>query len=404
MSELSGQRILVGVTGGIAAYKTADLVRRLRDAGASVRVVMSRGAQAFITPLTMQAVSGNPVHTDLLDPQAEAAMGHIELARWADRILVAPASAHFLAKLAHGLADDLLSTLCLATAAPIVLAPAMNSAMWANAATQANVELLRARATVILGPGAGDLACGEIGPGRMLEPTELVRELAGLGPRGPLQGLAVLVSAGPTREALDPVRFIGNRSSGRMGFAIARAAARAGARVTLVSGPVALATPGGVARVEVESAAEMHAAVLQRVQENDIYVGAAAVADYRPARRERSKIKKQRATLELALERTPDILAEVAARADRPFTVGFAAETDEVIANARSKMQAKKLDLIAANQVGAGQGFEVEDNELTVLWADGERRLGRAPKEQLAASLVELIAERFHAQRAPEDS
>ncbi len=404
MSELSGQRILVGVTGGIAAYKTADLVRRLRDAGASVRVVMSRGAQAFITPLTMQAVSGNPVHTDLLDPQAEAAMGHIELARWADRILVAPASAHFLAKLAHGLADDLLSTLCLATAAPIVLAPAMNSAMWANAATQANVELLRARATVILGPGAGDLACGEIGPGRMLEPTELVRELAGLGPRGPLQGLAVLVSAGPTREALDPVRFIGNRSSGRMGFAIARAAARAGARVTLVSGPVALATPGGVARVEVESAAEMHAAVLQRVQENDIYVGAAAVADYRPARREPSKIKKQRATLELALERTPDILAEVAARADRPFTVGFAAETDEVIANARSKMQAKKLDLIAANQVGAGQGFEVEDNELTVLWADGERRLGRAPKEQLAASLVELIAERFHAQRAPEDS
>ncbi len=404
MSELSGQRILVGVTGGIAAYKTADLVRRLRDAGASVRVVMSRGAQAFITPLTMQAVSGNPVHTDLLDPQAEAAMGHIELARWADRILVAPASAHFLAKLAHGLADDLLSTLCLATAAPIVLAPAMNSAMWANAATQANVELLRARATVILGPGAGDLACGETGPGRMLEPTELVRELAALRPAGPLQGLAVLVSAGPTREALDPVRFIGNRSSGRMGFAIARAAARAGARVTLVSGPVALATPGGVARVEVESAAEMHAAVLQRVQENDIYVGAAAVADYRPARREPSKIKKQRATLELALERTPDILAEVAARADRPFTVGFAAETDEVIANARSKMQAKKLDLIAANQVGAGQGFEVEDNELTVLWADGERRLGRAPKEQLAASLVELIAERFHAQRAPEDS
>ncbi len=395
--SLNGKRILVGVTGGIAAYKSADLVRRLGEAGAEVRVVMTRGAQAFITPLTLQAVSGHPAHTELLDPQAEAGMGHIELARWADQVLVAPASAHFLAKLAHGLADDLLSTLCLATEAPLSVAPAMNTKMWANAATQANVRLLTERGVRLLGPAAGDLACGEIGAGRMLEPVELVAGLDGAAP-GALQGARVLVSAGPTREAVDPVRFLSNRSSGRMGYAVAAAAVRAGARVTLVSGPVALAPPPGVEHVGVESAAEMFQAVLGRVADCDIYIGAAAVADYRPAQPVGAKIKKEQAELALALERTDDILAAVAACTPGPFTVGFAAETDQVQAYARAKLERKGLDMIAANQVGPGQGFETATNALTVMWQGGACDLPDAPKERLAEQLVSLIAERFHAQ------
>jgi len=395
--SLNGKRILVGVTGGIAAYKSADLVRRLGEAGAEVRVVMTRGAQAFITPLTLQAVSGNPVHTELLDPAAEAGMGHIELARWADQVLVAPASAHFLAKLAHGLADDLLSTLCLATEAPIIVAPAMNAKMWANVATQANARLLAARGVRIEGPASGDLACGESGAGRMVEPSDLLDAL-GEGEPGPLQGLRVIVSAGPTREAIDPVRFLSNRSSGKMGYAVAAAAARAGAKVILVSGPVARATPPGVERVDVESAADMHHAVMAQIDTCDIYIGAAAVADYRPVVRAEEKIKKARDTLKLDLQRTDDILAAVAARNSAPFTVGFAAETEHVEEYARDKLTRKGLDMIAANRVGPGQGFETDHNALTVIWPDGACELPSADKHHLADQLISLIAERFHAQ------
>ena len=395
--SLNGKRILVGVTGGIAAYKSADLVRRLGEAGAEVRVVMTRGAQAFITPLTLQAVSGHPVHTELLDPAAEAGMGHIELARWADQVLVAPASAHFLAKLTHGLADDLLSTLCLATEAPIAAAPAMNTRMWSNMATQANVRILTERGVRLLGPGAGDLACGETGPGRMLEPLELVAALVA-GDTDVLDGLRVLMTAGPTREAIDPVRFLSNRSSGKMGYAVAAAAARAGARVVLVSGPVALASPPGVERIEVESAAQMHQAVVERLDGCDIFIGAAAVADYRPAEVTAQKIKKDQAELSIGLLRTEDILGTVAAREARPFTVGFAAETERVAEYARQKLENKGLDLIAANQVGPGRGFETDHNALTVIWADGACELPSADKTRLAEHLISLIAERFHAQ------
>lgn len=402
MTKLDGQHILLGITGGIAAYKSAELVRRLRDAGTEVRVVMTRGAQAFITPLTLQAVSGNPVHTDLLDPSAEAGMGHIQLARWPDRIVVAPASAHFLAKLANGLADDLLSTLCLATEAPLMVAPAMNSKMWVHPATQENCRVLAERGVQLAGPAAGDLACGEVGSGRMLEPDELVATLSA-GRGGALDGLRVMVTAGPTREAIDPVRYVSNRSSGKMGFAVAAAAAAAGAQVTLVSGPVALATPLGVERVDVESAAQMHQAVLGRVAQSDIYIGAAAVADYRPRESAPSKIKKNEEELVLSMARTPDILAEVAAQPDGPFTVGFAAETERVEEHGRAKLEAKGLDLVAANRVGRGEGFEAEENELTVIWAGGGQHLERAPKGELASRLIALIAERFHAQDPAKD-
>jgi phosphopantothenoylcysteine decarboxylase/phosphopantothenate--cysteine ligase len=358
---------------------------------------MTPAAQTFITPLTLQALSGNPVHSDLLDPAAEAAMGHIELARWADLVLVAPASADFIARIAHGLANDLLSTLCLATRAPLVLAPAMNTQMWLHPATRANCELLATRAVTLLGPGEGDLACGETGPGRMLDPAVLFDALPALFPGGALAGLRVLVTAGPTREALDPVRYLSNRSSGKMGFAVAAAAARAGARVTLVSGPVALATPAGVTRIDVESAAQMRAAVGDAVADCDIFIAAAAVADYRPQQVAAAKVKKQAATLQLDLEPTTDILAEVAARADGPFTVGFAAETENVTEHARAKLEAKGLDLVAANRVGDGLAFDRDDNELELLWPGGGLRLPRAAKSELARQLIDLIAERYHA-------
>jgi phosphopantothenoylcysteine decarboxylase/phosphopantothenate--cysteine ligase len=390
---MQGKRILLGVSGGIAAYKSPDLVRRLRERGAEVQVVMTAAAREFVTAATFQAVSGLPVRSDLWDPAAEAAMGHIELARWADAVLVAPASADFLARLAGGHADDLLATLCLASAAPIAVAPAMNHLMWANPATRANVALLAQRGIHILGPGEGDQACGESGPGRMLEPADLSARLqALLGGSGVLAGKRVLITAGPTRERIDPVRFISNRSSGKMGFAVAQAAREAGASVVLVSGPVSLPTPAGVMRLDVESAADMLAAVLRELPGTDVFISTAAVADYRPTCAAEQKIKKTSETLDLAMERTTDVLATVAARNERPFVVGFAAETEAVEQNARAKLMKKNLDLIAANEVGHDKAFDCEDNQLVVLARNARHELPRADKLQLARGLIALIA------------
>ncbi len=393
--KLANKRIVLGVTGGIAAYKAAELVRRLRDAGAEVRVVMSRGAMAFVTPLTFQAVSGNPVHTDLLDEKAEAGMGHIELARWADQVLVAPATANFMARLAHGMAEDLLSTLCLATSAPVAIAPAMNQQMWSNVATQANRELLLERGIRLIGPASGSQACGETGPGRMVEPAEL---LEALSPDRPplLAGLHVVVTAGPTYEDIDPVRFIGNRSSGRMGFAIADAAAEAGARVSLVAGPVRLETPEGVERRDVRTAQEMHDAALELAASAQVFISVAAVADYRPARPAAQKIKKGLPKQKIELISNPDIVADVAEMKNRPFTVGFAAETEKLREHALEKLSRKRLDMIAANQVGnEGSGFESEVNEILLITPDREQNLGKGSKQKLARLLIEAIAARL---------
>ncbi|HET6591297.1 MAG TPA: bifunctional phosphopantothenoylcysteine decarboxylase/phosphopantothenate--cysteine ligase CoaBC [Xanthomonadales bacterium] len=390
---VSARRILLGVSGGIAAYKSVDLVRRLRDGGADVRVVMTRGAQAFVTPLTFQAVSGQPVHTELLDEAAEAGMGHIQLARWADHVLVAPATADFMARLAHGLADDLLTTICLATRAPLALAPAMNHQMWVNPATQRNCSLLQQRGVRLIGPESGSQACGESGPGRMTEPADLAAAL--LADRPPrLAGRRVVVTAGPTYEDIDPVRFIGNRSSGRMGFAVAAAAAEAGARVSLVSGPVRLETPPGVERRDVRSAIEMRDAVVELARGADVFFGVAAVADYRPEKPALQKIKKGEAERSLRLVKTPDIIAEVAGLTERPFTVGFAAETEQLKAHALEKLSAKGLDMIAANSVGRqGTGFESEDNEILLLSSDREVHLGTGSKLELARRLVQEVAD-----------
>jgi phosphopantothenoylcysteine decarboxylase / phosphopantothenate---cysteine ligase len=399
---MQGKRIVLGVTGGIAAYKSPDLVRRLRERGAEVQVVMTEAAREFVTATTFQAVSGRAVRTDLWDAAAEAAMGHIELPRCAHVDLIAPATAHFLPRLPTGQANDLLTTLCLATEAPVAVAPAMNHVMWSNAATRANMATLQQRGIHILGPGSGDQACGEIGEGRMLEPLELVDKVGGLHiGDGPLRGRRVLISAGPTRERIDPVRFISNRSSGKMGFAVAQAAREAGAEVVLVSGPVSIPTPPGVRRVDVESAADMLTAVLREVEKGtDIFISTAAVADYRPARPADQKIKKTTDTLDLCMERTSDVLATVAARPDRPFVVGFAAETESVEQNARLKLLKKNLDLIAANEVGHDKAFDCEDNQLIVLWRNGRQDLGNAPKLTLARKLVALIAESFAAARS----
>ena len=395
MNELSGKHILLGVTGGIAAYKSAELVRQLRQQGAEVRVVMTAAAMEFVTPLTFQALSAHPVHTDLLDSGAEAAMGHIELARWADALLIAPATADFIARQVSGRADDLLTAVCLACDATIAVAPAMNHVMWGNPATVDNVMVLKKRGVRILGPAEGSQACGESGPGRMLEPVELVAAVTGLFNTGVLAGRRVLVTAGPTREAIDPVRYISNRSSGRMGYAVAAAAAEAGASVLLISGPVSLETPARVRRIDVESAAEMHAAVMKDIADIDIFISVAAVADYRPASVAQQKLKKTAATLSLELTPNRDILADVAALPDAPFTVGFAAETQALESNARDKLLAKKLDMIAANAVGQQQGFDKEDNALHVLWAQGKQPLPLASKSKLSRQLLAVIAERF---------
>ena len=400
MSRPPNRKIVLGVAGGIAAYKAADLVRRLRDRNFEVRVVMTAAAREFVAPLTFQALSSNPVHCDLLDEQTEAGMGHIELARWADLVLIAPATANVLARLAHGLADDLLTTLCLATTAPLVLAPAMNRQMWRSGATRANVLTLLDRGVAMLGPAEGDQACGETGPGRMLEPEEIAARVAARFGGGALEGVEVLVTAGPTREALDPVRFLTNHSTGKMGYAVAAAAVEEGARVSLVSGPTALPAPPGVERIDVTSAEEMYAEVMARAARCDIFIASAAVADYRPAQFAEQKIKKGEGPAALALVRTPDIVAGVAGLDDGPFTVGFAAETESVQAHALEKLERKGLDMIAANRVGVpDRGFASECNALSVLWRGGGcRELALAPKADLARSLVGLVAERYRAE------
>lgn len=403
MNILANKHILLGVTGGIAAYKSAELVRRLREQEADVKVVMTRPACAFIGPLTMQALSDQPVHIELLDPGTESVMGHIELARWCDAVLVAPASADFLAKLAHGLADDLLSTLCLATTAPIIVAPAMNQQMWQAQATQSNRAVLESRGVRFLGPAEGGQACGEVGPGRMLEPLAILEALAEFFCPKTLSGVHVLVTAGPTREAIDPVRFISNRSSGKMGYAIAQAAIEAGAKVVLVSGPVALAAPQGLERISVETAGEMLEAVMARIHDCDIFVAAAAIADYRCQEPASQKLKKTAASIiTLTLERTPDVLAQVASLPKPPFTVGFSAETENFEKNALDKLVRKSLDMIVVNEVGRpGVGFESDENALSVFWKGGKRELSRALKAQLARDLIEIIAQRYRERDQP---
>ena len=395
--SLAHRRILVGVSGGIAAYKACELVRRLREVGAEVRVVMTESAAHFVGPATFQALSGQAVRSSLWDAQAEAAMGHIELARWAERVVIAPASADLIARLAHGMANDLLTTLCLATAAPLYLAPAMNQQMFAHPAVQENLSMLRERGVHLLGPDAGEQACGDVGAGRMLEPHAVRDALAASFADGALRDVRVLVSAGPTYEDIDPVRYIGNRSSGRMGFAVAQAAIDAGAVVTVVAGPVQLPTPAGVLRrIDVRSAAEMHAAVLSVAAQADIYIGAAAVGDYRPAQPSGHKHKKQAgADLTLTLVENPDILESLSRQEQHPFLVGFAAETDAVDTYAQDKLRRKGLDMIAANQVGEGIGMEVADNALQVFWPGGSVALPRASKQDLARALVARIAQRY---------
>ena len=392
------RRVVLGVSGGIAAYKSVDLVRRLRELGASVRVVMTAAATQFVAPASFQAVSGEVVRTSLWDEAAEAAMGHIELARWATHLLIAPASADLLARLAQAQADDLLSTLVLASAAPLTIAPAMNQQMWKHPGVQANLHTLRARGVAVLGPELGEQACGDHGPGRMMEPAEIARRLFAEPTPAPglLAGRRLLMTAGPTLEDIDPVRFVGNRSSGKMGFAVAAAAVEAGATVTLISGPVALATPEGVERIDVRSALQMRDAVLQRVATADVFIAAAAVADYRPAEVLSGKRKKSGDEWILRLVLNPDILAEVAARTPRPFVVGFAAETDEVEKHARGKLERKRLDMIAANRVGLdGCGFEACDNALSVYWVDGGVEIPLGPKADVARALIALIAVRL---------
>lgn len=398
MHRLTNRHILIGITGGIAAYKAAELTRLFKGVGAEVRVVLTDAGAEFITPLTLQALSGNPVHQSLLDPEAEQGMGHIELARWADLIIVAPATADFMARLSSGMANDLLTTLCLATDAPIALAPAMNQAMWRDPRTQQNLEALLSQGVNIFGPGSGEQACGDTGPGRMLEPTQIMQACADLIAAGPLEGKRVVITAGPTREALDPVRFISNHSSGKMGYALAEAAAKAGAAVTLISGPVALATPKGVQRVGVESAQEMLDASLIAASAADIFIGAAAVADYRPVMVADQKIKKgAEEVMEILLTKNPDIIATIATLEPRPFMVGFAAETENVIAYARSKLERKGLDLVIANDVSQSDiGFNSDDNEVVVVGAGGEIAMPRASKAALAENLIALIAEQIN--------
>jgi len=393
MKSLSNKRILLGITGGIAAYKSAELARLLSKAGADVRVVMTPAATEFITPLTLQALSGNKVHTQLLDADAEAGMGHIELARWPDLVVIAPASADFLARIASGQASDLLSTLVLATKAPVAVAPAMNQGMWSNPATQENLHVLGNRGTLIFGPDSGAQACGDVGPGRMLEPRQITDLAAGLFETGLLAGLRIAITAGPTREALDPVRYISNHSSGKMGYALAAEAAAAGARVTLISGPVALATPERVQRIDVVSAQDMLSASLAAARDCDIFIGVAAVADYRPATVEVHKIKKSGEAITIALVPNPDIIGTIAALQTRPFTVGFAAETQELESFGLAKLQRKRLDLLFAND--AIQTFGSDEVSAIALWQNGRAPLGPGNKQVIARQMLTLIHERL---------
>jgi phosphopantothenoylcysteine decarboxylase/phosphopantothenate--cysteine ligase len=397
MSTLVNRHILLGITGGIAAYKAAELVRLLSQRGAQVRVVMTDGAQAFITPLTLQALSGNPVHTHLLDPAAEAGMGHIELAKWAELVVIAPASANFLARLAAGQADDLLTTVCLATAAPIAVAPAMNQAMWRNRATLHNCGVLAEREIRIWGPADGTQACGDIGPGRMLEAGEIAVLAEAAFFTGVLAGKTWLVTAGPTREPLDPVRYIGNHSSGKMGYALAEAARDAGARVILVSGPTQIPEPERVEVRRVQSAQEMLTECLSVAGQTDVFIAAAAVADYRPVRVAEHKIKKdQQGEFQLLLQQNPDIVATVAGLELRPFVVGFAAETENLLVHARAKLLRKNLDLVIANDVSIpGLGFNSDRNAVWLVDREGASAYPENSKQQLARDLVRDIALRY---------
>ncbi|EPO1789511.1 bifunctional phosphopantothenoylcysteine decarboxylase/phosphopantothenate--cysteine ligase CoaBC [Cronobacter turicensis] len=395
---LAGKKIVLGVSGGIAAYKTPELVRRLRERGAEVRVAMTEAAKAFITPLSLQAVSGYPVSDSLLDPAAEAAMGHIELGKWADLVILAPATADLIARVAAGMANELVTTICLATPSPVAVVPAMNQQMYRNIATQQNIEQLSSRGLRIWGPDSGSQACGDVGPGRMLDPLEIVELAANhFAPVNDLQHLNIMITAGPTRERLDPVRYITNDSSGKMGFAIAAAASARGARVTLVAGPVALATPPGVERIDVGSALEMEAAVQQRAQQQQIFIGCAAVADYRAETISSEKIKKQGDELTLKMVKNPDIVAGVAALSqNRPYVVGFAAETNNVEEYARQKRLRKNLDLICANDVSqAGHGFNSDTNALHLFWQEGEKVLPLERKALLGQRLLDEIVTRY---------
>lgn len=405
MSALNNKRVLLGVTGGIAAYKAAELVRLLVKEGAEVQVVMTSSATNFITPLTLQALSGRSVRQEMFDSAQEAAMGHIDLARWADLVLVAPATADFISRLAGGMANDLLSTLCLATTAPIALAPAMNREMWLNPATQDNIQTICQRGVEIWGPADGEQACGETGPGRMVEPDSLLEHVANRFSAGALSGVRVLLTAGPTREPVDPVRYVGNRSSGRMGYALAGALAEQGAVVTMVSGPVSLQTPRAVERINVETALEMEREVVSRSNGCDIFVACAAVADYRCEGVAEQKIKKSRDRINLSMIRNPDILQRVASGANPPFTLGFAAETERHAQLAEEKRLAKGVDMIAANLVGAERGgFESEENALTVSWDGGVTELPMMDKGRLAQALAALIVERYHEKNRTKDT
>lgn len=391
MLSLTNKRILLGITGGIAAYKCAELTRLLIKAGAEVRVGMTRAATEFITPLTMQALSGQRVHLDLLDSDAEAAMGHIELARWADLVLIAPATADFIARISHGQADDILSTMVLATSAKIAIAPAMNQAMWADKSTADNLNVLVDRGYHIFGPAEGEQACGDVGPGRMLEPAQLLELSASLFETGVLAGKHFLITGGPTREAIDPVRFISNHSSGKMAYALAAEAAAAGAKVTLISGPVSLPTPDSVKRVDVISAQEMLEATLANLSGCDVFVGVAAVADYRPQAVETQKIKKSEDQMQLTLVKNPDIISEVAGSEPRPFVVGFAAETNDIVSNGRDKLQRKKLDMLFANN--ATETFDSDSISVTALTASSETELSTGNKNVVARNMLQLIAD-----------
>ena len=398
MLSLTNKRILLGITGGIAAYKCAELTRLFSKAGAEVRVAMTKAATEFITPLTMQALSGNRVSLDLLDTDAEAAMGHIELARWADLVIIAPATADFIARVSHGQADDILTTLVLATAAPIAIAPAMNQAMWSDSGTQENLSALSDRGYHIFGPASGEQACGDVGPGRMLEPQQLLQHCGNLFDVGRFASLRLLITGGPTREAIDPVRFISIHSSGKMAFALAQEAAAAGAQVTLVSGPVNLATPDSVSRIDVESAEDMLDAVMDNISGTNVFIGVAAVADYRPKQLAHEKIKKDDEGLTLSLIKNPDIISEVAKLSKGPFTVGFAAETNSIIENGKQKLLSKKLDLLFANN--ATESFNSDSISLTAITSENEFEIATANKNVVAQEILKLISERINSKSA----
>ncbi|NOJ09974.1 bifunctional phosphopantothenoylcysteine decarboxylase/phosphopantothenate--cysteine ligase CoaBC [Vibrio splendidus] len=395
LEGLAGKKILLGISGGIAAYKCAELTRRLIERGAQVQVVMTNAAKEFITPLTMQAVSGRPVSDSLLDPAAEASMGHIELAKWADLVLLAPATADLIARMTAGMGNDLLTTLLLATDAPVAVSPAMNQQMYSHPATQENIATLKRRGCEIWGPAAGEQACGDVGMGRMLEPMQLVHRCEDFFQPKPLTGRSVLITAGPTREAIDPVRYITNHSSGKMGYALAEAAAKQGATVTLVSGPVSLATPNQVNRIDVDSAQQMFDAVNANATQHDIFISCAAVADYRPESIADQKLKKVDGKDDMTIQmvKNPDIVASVASMTEgRPFTVGFAAETQDVEKYARGKLERKNLDMICANDVSVeGQGFNSSSNELHLYWKDGDKSLPLDSKDTLGFQILDQI-------------